>query len=423
MLTNSTLSVHAVESGKFVAVVIQGMEQVVQAVSWPTSNHTSANSTGSNGMAPMYSNSGSVPYLRSMAGHQYPQVDTKSAYPSTWTQPYQEDNSPIEHYQLDQSPVYLPDPTPMGNSGMCEPSYRWTHPIHKQLHASGSYMDPDSTYSSQGLPYLQPSYRSTVPSSPSSSLNTLQTVLPERSQLYQCHAPGTVPTQRLLPIPQPSPAQTSRVSFDLEHDQRLRSGQAIGASTMDEKPSYAKPLLPWNNEGDVPISVSETAASEAIQTVAPAHVPSPTEGEMGFLSTPTSISTEGLASTLAPQQMQLNFHTSDLLDPMNVTSPATTYSNFRDCRSSNPPSAQMSRQSSQNKYYSFGSDSTPKRKSVVGGSLKNGTLASGHRYQPLPHSPSHSSPSEKKSRRDALSHRHSPVHCRSLKSLNSSFRV
>ncbi|KAF2853564.1 hypothetical protein T440DRAFT_310425 [Plenodomus tracheiphilus IPT5] len=375
-----------------------------------------------NGMVPIYSNSGSNPYSRSMATHQYSHIDTKSVYPSTWTLPYQDDTSPIESYQLDQSSMYLPDPTPMSNSSMYG-SYRWNHPMQKQSHEAAGYMDQESIYQAHGLPYMQPSFRSnTAPDSisPLASMPAMQMNMPDKSHMRQSHAPGAVSAQRLLPIPQPSPAQASRASFDLEHDQRLRSVQAMGASAMDEKPSFAKLSLPWSKEEDVPTIVSEAASTAALQIITSSPVPVALEAELGYLPTSTSITNDGLAASMVPQ-MQLNFSTSGLFDPMSVTSPATTYSNFRECRTSNPSSTQMARQSSQNTYYSFGSERSSKRTSVSNGSSNDGTLSSGLRYQPLPHSPSRSSPGDKKQRREAMSKRHATVHRESINDMNSSF--
>ncbi|KAH9863742.1 hypothetical protein J1614_009674 [Plenodomus biglobosus] len=404
-----------------------GSDHVQKVIDGISMAHSLTNMASGNGIMPIYSNDGSNPYPRSMVAHQYPQVDTKSVYPSTWTVPYQEDTSPVENYQLDQSSIYLPNPTPIANSRVYGSSCRWNHPMQKQsLQGPTGYMDQDSTYPTNSLPYTQSSYGANAATdslSPLSSMTSLQMNLPERPPVRQFHASGAVSKQRLLPFPQPSPAQASRVSFDLEHDQRLRSGQATGASPLEEKSSYAKPSLPWSNEEEISINASEAASAGPLQSVTSGHGPGTAEETgVGYLPSTTSISSDGLATSLAPQ-MQLNFRTSGLLDLMSVTSPATNYSNFRECRASNASSAQMARQSSQNTYYSFDSDHSTKRSSVGGGSPNDGTLASGLRYQPLPHSPSQGSPGNKKSRRDASSNRCSTANRGSANNLNSSFQV
>jgi len=387
--------------------------------------HSLTNMASGNGMVPMYSGSGNVAYPRPLSAHHYPQDDTKLPYPSNWTVPYSEDASPVDNYQLDQSTMYLPDPAPMTNSSMYESPCRWAHAAQKQLlHGSASFMDQESTYSTHGLPYLQPSFRSNASldsRSPLSNMGSLHVNLPERPIIRQSHAPGSVAPQRMLPIPQPSPAQTSRVSFDLEHDQRLRSVQAIGTPATDDKHSFAKPLFTWSTEGEGPINGSEEIPKDAPQSSVSAHVPSTTEAGMNYIQTTTSASNDGLATTIAPHT-QLNFSTSSLLDPMSATTPVSQYSNFRECRSSNSPSTKMGRQASQKTFYSIASNHSPKCTSVTGRSSSNGTLASGLRYQPLPPNPSHDSSGER-SRKDGVSGQFDSAHHQSVNSMKGSFQV
>jgi hypothetical protein len=76
------------------------------------------------------------------------------------------------------------------------------------------------------------------------------------------------PQRTQLPLPQPSPAQTSRNVVDQLQDQRLRSGQAIGGSSLSNggfvKPplSFASALLAQNNTS-VPASTTDTAPPPA----------------------------------------------------------------------------------------------------------------------------------------------------------------
>lgn len=388
--------------------------------------HSLTNMASGNGMVPIYSGGEDVTCPRPLSAQQYTHDETKPQYPSHWTVPYSEDASPVENYQLDQSAMYLPNPTPMAIPSMYGTPYRWAHSTQKQpLHGPTGYVDQESTYPVHGLPYLQPSFRSNSSidtRSPLSNMAALHVTLPERPIIRQSYAPGSVAPQRILPIPQPSPAQTSRVSFDLDHDQRLRSVQAIGTSATDEKPPFAKPLFSWSTEGDGHINGSEAAPTDALKAIASAHVPSTTEAAMDYIPSATSASNDGIAKRIAPH-MQLNFSTSGLLDPMSATTPVSAYSNFRECRSSNSPPTRIGRKRSQSTLYSIDSNHSPKRTAIAGGTSSNGILASGLRYQPLPHSSSQASPGGKKSRRDAVSSRHASVHHGSIKNMNSSFQV
>lgn len=388
--------------------------------------HSLTNMASGNGVVPMYSGGGNVAYPRPLSAHHYPQDDTKMPDAPNWTIPYSEDASPVDNYQLDQSAMYLPDPAPITNPSMYGSPYRWAHPAQKQLSpGSASFMDQASTYSAQGLPYSQPTFRpntSIDTRSPLSNMSSLHVNLPERPIIRQSHATGSGASQRMLPIPQPSSAQSSRVSFDLEHDQRLRSVQAIGTPPSDEKHSFVKPIFPWVTEGNVPLKGTEEEQKDALQADASTHIPNTLETGMNFVQTTTSASNDGLATSITPQA-HLNFTTSNPFDPMSVTTPVSPYSNFRECRSSNSLLTKRDRQRSQTTFYNTSSNHSSKCASITGRVPSNGTLTSGIQYHPLPPNPSEDSLGEKSSVRERVPGRFDLVHHETVNSMKGSFQI
>jgi hypothetical protein len=330
-------------------------------------------------------------------------------FPQSWTIPYNEDTSPVDTYTLEQSGAYLPNPAMYGSSN------RWTHPTTKSLHhGQGAYYDPDSSYSAHGLPYIHTNNtRSATTNEALSPLNmsSLQLTLPERPhprQYYDSAAP-----QRQLPIPQPSPAQTSRNVVDQMQDQRLRSGQAMGPSSVNSGGTFAKPLLPWSLDSDNPLNVSQATSAEGA-----AMLPATTDGNMSYLAA-TSSADDAITTSTAPAS--LNFSTSALLDAMSPSAPVSTYSNFRESRRPEISAAHMVRQSSQSNLYSFNSDSSGKRHSHGSESSNDATLVSGHRYTPLAHSQPQASPHLESLQREVFETRNNPLHRASMSNLNSSF--
>jgi hypothetical protein len=375
-------------------------------------------------MMSIYSAGGSnTMYPRPMSAQQYPQLDTKSVYPSAWTVPYSEDTSPVD-YSLDQPAAYLPNPTPMTSTHIYGPSCRWTHPTAKPLPSGTAYFDSEAAYTTHGLPYSHSNGRLNTASDALSPLNTgmssLNLSLPERPHPRQHHPLDSNVPQRQLPMPQPSPAQNSRNIVDQLQDARLRSTHAISASTLDSRSSFAKPLLPWSAEAENQINVTDATSSDSTsQVMAPALSDNP-EGAMGYLPTTTSMTDEARATSTA-SQMQLNFSTAGLLDPINVSAPANTYSYLRQSRPTGSPTAQLARQSSQNNLYSFDINPSTKRNSFGGESSNESTLVSGHRYTPLSHSQSQSSPNGHNVHRESCQSRNAQLHRASMSNLNSTY--
>jgi hypothetical protein len=234
-----------------------------------------------------------TPYSR----QQYPQLDTKPSYPSAWTEPYSEDTSPIENYGINQAAAYLSNPlsnpASMSSASMYPPSYRWTSPNPKPLqHGTNSCFNQNSSFPTHGLPYEVSSSRLNTSSKALSPLNmgSMQMALPERPHPRQLqHSDASVP-RRQLPIPQPSPAQTSRNVVDQLQDARLRSAQA---STIDSRASFAKPVLSWNVDVENQINIAgATSIDTTPHTNTPGQGTGNADGVMSYVPTTTSMTGE-----------------------------------------------------------------------------------------------------------------------------------
>lgn len=295
-------------------------------------------------------------------------LDTKSIMPQTWySSPFNsEETSPVENYSLDHPAGYLPTQNPMAYNGV----YGWTTDSKP---ATNNYLGPDSTmYRTDDLPYGQHSIRNVASSDAlSHSMTSLQLALPERPHT---RSGLPVPQRPQLPIPLPSPAQTTRNVVDQLQDRRLRSVQAMGMSSLSNR-GFVKPPPPFSSGTDATTTTTAEVLSTQISSSAPE---STTDRVSCFTSTTTS--TEALPITPAPH---FDFSTSPLFDAMPA--PAhPVYSNFRDSQDYKPKpssptkSAPMTRQMSQNNHYSVGS-------SISNGASGNGDsiLVSGHRYSPL----------------------------------------
>jgi hypothetical protein len=388
--------------------------------------HSLSGLANSHNMMSVYPAGGSnALYPRPMSAQHYPQLDTKSAYSSTWIVPFPEDTSPVDTYSLDQPSAYLPSPASMATNNMYGHSCRWAHPSAKPLQSGAAFFNSDSSYTTHGLPYSHTNGRINTASDAISPLNTgmssLNLSLPERPHPRQHHPLDSGVPQRQLPIPQPSPAQNSRNIVDqLQHD-RLRSTQAIGASTLDNRGSFAKTLLPWNADADHQINVAETTSSDSVaQVMAPTQLSNDSEGTMGYLPTTTSM-TDDASATSTASQLQLNFSTAGLLDPINVSAPVNTYSYLRESRPAGSPSSQMARQSSQTSLYSYNTDNNSKRNSFGGESSNESTLVSGHRYTPISHSQSQTSSGSHKMHRESCQSRNAQLRRASMLNLNSTY--
>ncbi|KAF1831615.1 hypothetical protein BDW02DRAFT_44554 [Decorospora gaudefroyi] len=366
------------------------------------------NMANAHNLASIYSTSGNNGvYPRPMSTQQCPQLDTKTVYPSTWTTPYSEDTSPVDGYCIDQPAAYPTNTTPVTNTNMYGQAYRWTHPTARPSQQARAYYDQD--LSCNGLPY-----------SLNTGMSSLQLSLPERPHPRQPRPLESGVPQRQLPMPQPSPAQNSRNIVDQLQDARLRSSQAMGAASMDSRGSFAKPLLPWTGAGDNQINVSVAASADgAAQVMAPVQLSDNTDGAINYLPTTMSM-TSDTSATSSASQIELNFTSPAILEGMNISAPATTYSYLRGNRPQACPS-QMTRQNSQPNLYSFDADHTSKRNSFGGDASNNCTLVSGHQYTPLSHSQPQNSPVRRNIHRESCQNRNDQIHPASLSNLNTTY--
>lgn len=384
--------------------------------------HTLTGMANSNGMMPIYpAATNNQMYDRSATTQSFTQLDTKPVYPPNWVTPYSEDTSPIDTYGLEQAAAYLPSATPMTNNTIYGATNRWTYPTSRYpCNGSNPYYDPISSYpnvTTNGLPYIQTSnMRTSAASEALSPLNmsSLSMSLPERPHPRHYNMmDGTAP-QRQLPMPQPSPAQTSRNVVDQLQDQRLRSGQVVHSSSASGGGVFAKPLLPWSADNDTHVSSNAAAVTSS---GASTHLPTTTDGTLNFLTGATTMtadtSTIGTAS-----QLQYNFSSSSLLDAMNASAPTTSYSTFREHRPSATQS-QLPRHDSQTNLYSFSTDSVSKRDSLGDGS--DCKLVNGQRYTPLPPQQQQAPSGVEELHRESLDNRNVSLHRSSMGNLNSSF--
>lgn len=382
--------------------------------------HSLAGMANSNVSMPIYpTTTSNQMYARSITTQAYPQLHTKSMYSSAWDVPYSEDTSPVETYGLEHSAAYLPVPTPMANHNMYGASCRWTQPTTKPLHSGATaYYDQDSSYVAHGLPYIQPNtLRTPTTSEVFSPLNmsSLSLTLPERPHPHQYNMTDSAAPQRQLPMPQPSPARTSRNAVDQLQDQRLRSGQAVSASSVGGGTRFSKPLLPWSADNDTQVNGSAAAATSS---AASSHLPTTADHPLSFLAAATTMTDDTSVAGTA-SQVQLNFSSSSLLGGMIAPSPATTYSTFRENRPQGTSSAHLPRHSSQTNLYSFTADNTSKRNSL--GNESNCTLVSGQRYIPLPQQQQQGASEVESLQRESFENRNVPRHRSSMGNLNRTF--
>ncbi|KAF2820654.1 hypothetical protein CC86DRAFT_449281 [Ophiobolus disseminans] len=375
----------------------------------------------SNALMPIYpATTSNQMYARAMTTQAYPQLDTKTMYSSGWAVPYSEETSPVETYGLEHPAAYLPTPTPIANHNMYGASYRWTQSALKPVHhGSAAYYDQDSSYVAHGLPYIQPNtLRAPATSEALSPLNmsSLSLTLPERPHPRQYNMTEGAAPRRQLPMPQPSPAQTSRNIVDQLQDQRLRCGQAVSIqSTSGGGARFVKPLLPWSTDNETQVNASAAAATSS---GASSQMPTATNNPMNFLAAATTMTGETSAAGTA-SQLQLNFSSSSLLGGLIAPAPVTTYSTFRENRPQGTTSVRLPRHSSQTNLYSFNTDSASKRNSL--GNEGNCTLVSGQHYTPLPQQQQHTSLEAQSVQREAFENRNVPPHRSSMGNLNSSF--
>lgn len=364
----------------------------------------------SDGMMPIYSANATTSMCpRPMSSHTYPQLETKPMYPSTWSMPYSDDTSPIDTYGLDQSAAYLPNPTPSMYSSAC----RWTHPIAK---ASSQGLTAYYDHEPNGLPYLRTNnLRSTAASEATSPLNMLSfhRALPDRPVIRQNPMLESAGPRRQLPFPQPSGAQSSRNAVDQLQDQRLRSAQAMGASSTSNGATFSKALLSWGTEYDSQTNASVVTASETST-----QLPTTADGTLDFLATTAPVGGDVHIAS-GTTQLQINFSTPPLLDTMNAPAPTNTYSNFRGSRVQGAVSTSLTRRDSHTNMYSFNTDSNSKRDSLSGRSSNNGNLVNGTPYQPLPDQLPQATSIES-SQCQSRQNRTTPLHRESMGNINGS---
>jgi hypothetical protein len=376
----------------------------------------------SNRMLPIFTAATSnTMYARTMSSQSYPQLDTKSEYPSTWTIPYSEDTSPVENYGLEQSATYLtnalPMPMPMTNGNMYSSTCRSAQLTNRAFQQTPNvYYDQESSYAAHGLPYGSTDPVRSANPGDYSPLNmiSLRMNLPERPHpRHQSGVEGIAP-QRQLPFPQPpNPVQTSRRNvLDELQGQRLRSGQAASASSSGSSATFMKPLLPWSSHDNNQISVSTATASGTSASMPPAA-----DGALEFLAT-TAI--DGDTSVAGTSQLELNFSSPTLFDPMTAPAPSTSYSTFREDRAHSQALAHMPRQSSESNLYSFNPDSATKRNSA-GDSADDCKLVNGQSYMPLTHRSQQSPVLPKSLHKESFDNRQDPLHRTSMANLSSSF--
>jgi hypothetical protein len=367
---------------------------------------------------PIYNAAEASLYTR-LAHNSYPQVNTK---PIAWTIPYGDDTSPVENYSLEQAASYIPTSnTITSDYGQ---SYRWSQTQRTP------YLEQDTTtgYNSSGVSFIQTSnVRPATTAEPLSPLNlasmssALPISLPERPYPRRMTTSDVSMPQRQLPMPQPSPAQSTRNTVDLLQDQRLRSAQL-----------YAKPAFPWNVEASDTKStqswhdatgsdIQNATASEAssAELMAKASVPVTSVGDLSYMPI-----TAGEDSSSATAQLgQLNFSTSSLLESMAAPASTATYSNFRNHNNSISTSTDalsfLPRQSSQTNLYSYTSDSVAKKHSE--GSSNKAALVNGQRYTPLSQHQPHHAASIEGLRQETYKSQHVPLHRASMSNLDRTY--
>jgi hypothetical protein len=379
------------------------------------------NLASSNGVMPMYSTVDvESTYHRTATSQTHPQLDTKPVYPSTWTIPYSEDTSPIENYGLEQPTSYLSGPAPIPNMNMYGTPHRWTYPhMRSSRQVPSIYNDQTSSYTSHGLPCMQPpSIRTAAkPSEPSLSplnMSSLCLTLPERPHPRIPRVMDDVAPRLQLPFPQPSPAQTSRNALDNLQDQRLRSSQAGSTSSASASTRDVKPQPSWDSSSDSQVNQCSTVSSDPST-----QMPAPTEESLRFLATAAVDCNAG--ATSATPQIELNFTSSSLLEAMTASAPTPQYSNLRAHRTHSQSSASRAFHDLQTSSYSFSPNHASKRGSTTQDDSDDCKLVNGSQYTPLPHLQPHTPRVPESLQRDIFDNRNMPLHRTSLGSLNTSF--
>lgn len=320
---------------------------------------------------PIYSTNGNAVYNhRAWPGPQYTaQIDTKSAiYAQNWAVSYSEETSPVETFGLEQSTPCIPNNNALPS--VHSQAYRWPQSTQRsfseqenisQYVTKAEAMSPLNMASvSSALPVAAP-----VPGPQVSD----HAIIAPRSD------PSIIAPRLKLPMPHPSPAQSTRNMVDLLQDQRLRSSQMAPPTSLNA--NFAKPLSNWAS--DIPgTEVRSTSALMSSSTESAATSSSFTsvtnDASMAYVPlTAASNEINGAVTTTPPQ---LSFNTTPLLEAMPNPLSSTTYSNFRDyaqpISSSGDALSMFAPHSSR---YSFSTENTK--------NLNEGALISGQPYTPL----------------------------------------
>ncbi|KAF2177678.1 hypothetical protein K469DRAFT_602568 [Zopfia rhizophila CBS 207.26] len=412
---------------------------VMQNVNWANAVGNLATVSNPNAMMPIYDATASSLYSRTFPSSHYPQANTKSLFPQTWTVPYSEEASPVENYGPDQSAPYLSTQNDVANA--YGQSYRWNQTDQKTLHnGHNAYLEHEaaitSSYTPSRLPYISTSnVRPTVTTEGLSPLNmtalqsTLPIALPERPLQRQIQIPENTVPPRHLPILPPPPSQPIRNPVDEFQDRALRSSQVASGSSMNTNGAYAKAAMAWNVEtagSDAHGHTSVESASAEIATLPIsskdyASATNVTEGVLGYIPATASVTEEPAPSTVTPL---LNFSTSTLLETIPAPATSANYSNFRNYALPTSSSAEtlslLTRQSSSTNLYSFSTDSTSKRSSLGDASSKT-TLVSGQQYTPLCQPETQHTASLEALRPQPFESQRVPTHHASMSNLNRSF--
>jgi hypothetical protein len=365
-----------------------------------------------NGTMPIYTAAPQTPlHPRSVDVHQFSPLDAKSMYSSAWNVPYTLDTPSVDTYGLESNAAYLTSGALMTSANTYGSSYRWTHPATKPpQHGLSTCYEHGLSYSMNGLPYVQTNnLRSTATSEAHSPLNmaSLQLTLPERPRPRQ-YPMSDATTQRQLPIPQPSPAQTSRNVVDQLQDQRLRSAQTSTGV------AFARPLLPWSLDNDNLVAISQATSNEI-------STQSSTTKYRNFNDLTTTSSPVEKAKRTNATSFQLNFTTPALLEAIHAPAPAPTYSTFRESRNIDSSSTHMARQNSQTDLYNFSTDNASKRHSQSNRVSNDCKLVSGHEYHPLAPYQDLASSNTTNVQRESFDNRNNPLHRPSVSNMNESF--
>jgi hypothetical protein len=339
-------------------------------------------------MIPIY-NHGTPLYSRT--GHNsYPQLDTKSVYPPSWTIPYPEETSPVETYSMDQPAAYMPTQGAMAAADTYGSNHRANQGDSKTFPSgSATYLDHEHSsfvpFCNTGLSYQQSNGRGAAAEAFSPlNMTALQLNLPGATSIRQAIASEQTGPQRQLPIPLPSPAQTSRNVVDQLQDQRLRSAQAIGRTPSMNRAAFTntKLDLSFKSECDVQATTTTDASAADLAQMAAPPLLTTSDAPLNFIPVTTSASE---MSTSGSTPTSLNFSTSTLLKSMPAPAlPTPSYSNFRDYNlpmsCSTESLSYLARHDSQTNLYSFSPEG--KRSSAT---TNDDALVNGQRYTPLGH--------------------------------------